>query len=139
MQLMPRENNRSVLILFVILVFIDQLVKLVVISRGFSYALNNGLPILSNISISGIFYFIFSTALVLLFYFMRRIIKVNIDFPIALILSGITSNLIDRLSRDGVVDYINLKIWPIFNISDLFVVIGIILFITKILFNNSKT
>lgn len=127
-----------ILVPLCVLISLDQLVKFAVINGGFGYSLNKGLPVVGDISVSGLFYFIISTILILLFYFIRRTIKVNIDFPIALILSGVISNLIDRLARGGVVDYISLKVWPSFNLSDALIVIGIILFMIKVLLNNPK-
>jgi len=136
---MPRQINRTVLVLPCVLVFFDQLVKFAVINGGFNYSLNNGLPILNDIYISKYFYFIFGITLILLFHFIRRTTRVNVDFPYALILSGIISNLIDRFIRGGVVDYINLRIWPNFNLSDALIVIGVIFFMTKVLSDSPKT
>jgi lipoprotein signal peptidase len=39
-------------------------------------------------------------------------------------LGAAASNLIDRACRGGVVDFIDLKIWPVFNIADAAIVIG---------------
>jgi len=36
----------------------------------------------------------------------------------ALLLGGIIGNLIDRLFRSYVIDFLNFKIWPAFNIAD---------------------
>lgn len=52
--------------------------------------------------------------------------KINI-VPLVLILSGAVSNIIDRLYFGCVIDFIDLKIWPVFNIADSFIVIGVIL------------
>lgn len=46
--------------------------------------------------------------------------------PIALgaALGGAGSNLFDRLWRDGVVDFIDFRFWPVFNLADVAIVIG---------------
>lgn len=44
-----------------------------------------------------------------------------------LIMLGASSNLIDRLQYGFVIDYIDLKIWPIFNLADLSIFIGVLL------------
>ena len=38
---------------------------------------------------------------------------------------GATGNLLDRLWRAGVVDFVDLRVWPVFNIADLAIVFGI--------------
>ncbi|MBI2328641.1 MAG: signal peptidase II [Chloroflexi bacterium] len=49
---------------------------------------------------------------------------------LGLVLGGITGNLIDRLnpSLGGVTDFINISIWPTFNIADSAITVGLILF-----------
>ncbi|MCF7887291.1 MAG: signal peptidase II, partial [Candidatus Omnitrophica bacterium] len=42
---------------------------------------------------------------------------------------GAFSNLIDRLMLGAVVDYIDLRFWPVFNLSDSCITIGAILLI----------
>ena len=38
---------------------------------------------------------------------------------------GATGNLIDRLWRGGVVDFIDLRWWPVFNLADVAIVGGV--------------
>jgi signal peptidase II len=40
-------------------------------------------------------------------------------------LGGATSNLIDWLRRGSVIDFIDLRIWPIFNLADASIVLGV--------------
>ena len=42
------------------------------------------------------------------------------------VLGGTIGNLIDRLSYDHVIDFLDFQIWPIFNFADSFVTIGVI-------------
>ena len=53
---------------------------------------------------------------------------------LGLILGGITGNLIDRLRLEYVTDFIDVGIWPTFNLADSAVVIGILSLIYLILF-----
>jgi len=53
--------------------------------------------------------------------------------PIILILSGAFSNLIDRLCYGCVIDFIDLKFWPIFNLADAFITIGGIMIVICLL------
>lgn len=56
------------------------------------------------------------------FYRVRN----NIFFGWGLIFIGALSNLIDRIKWGAVIDYINLGWWPVFNLSDSLIVIGVI-------------
>ena len=51
----------------------------------------------------------------------------------SLVISGVIGNLIDRIIRGYVVDFIGIKIFnynfPIFNFADIYIVIGVLLFI----------
>ena len=51
----------------------------------------------------------------------------NLQFSFSLILAGAISNLIDRIFRGYIVDFINVGIWPVFNLADSFNFIGVIL------------
>jgi signal peptidase II len=53
--------------------------------------------------------------------------------PLGLVLGGGVGNVIDRVVRDtpGVVDFVDLHVWPVFNVADMCIVmgVGIILFL----------
>ena len=51
--------------------------------------------------------------------------------PLWLILAGAVSNLIDRLTRGGVVDYIWLPGGGVINLADILILIGIVLLFTS--------
>ena len=57
---------------------------------------------------------------------------------LCLILGGTVGNLIDRLRFGYVTDFINFNLWPAFNIADLAVTIGVILF-AYFLFSITRT
>ena len=42
----------------------------------------------------------------------------------ALLLGGALGNMLDRLARGYVVDFIHLHHWPVFNVADVLIVIG---------------
>ena len=48
------------------------------------------------------------------------------------ILAGAISNFADRAVFGCVIDFIDLKIWPIFNLADIFITIGVIMLVLKI-------
>lgn len=75
----------------------------------------------------------------------KRGIIYNISF--AFILGGTVGNLVDRFlttigKRDGVIDFISLKFgnysYPVFNLADSFLVVGVILLVIDILFFFEK-
>ena len=56
-----------------------------------------------------------------------------IDFGLALVLGGSLGNLIDRLFRSQVVDYLDIHIWPVFNFADMMINLGVLLIILKLI------
>jgi len=43
---------------------------------------------------------------------------------VGLLAGGALGNLIDRLARDGVVDFIDFPLWPSFNVADIAITLG---------------
>ena len=59
---------------------------------------------------------------------VRRLVDTRWVIPLGLVLGGGIGNLVDRLFRDHdgkVVDFIDLHVWPIFNLADSAIVIGV--------------
>lgn len=48
-----------------------------------------------------------------------------VQVPLGLILGGACANAVDRYSQGYVVDYIDLHRWPVFNLADMAIVVGI--------------
>ena len=59
-------------------------------------------------------------------------------FSLALILGGGVGNLIDRVMNGYVIDFINTNIIPVFNVADICITCGCILFVLTILFSKKK-
>jgi signal peptidase II len=51
------------------------------------------------------------------------------SLPLGLMVGGAISNVIDRLVHGAVIDFIDLKIWPVFNLADVAIVVGAGLFV----------
>ncbi len=47
----------------------------------------------------------------------------------ALVIAGAIGNLVDRVARGYVVDFIHVRFWPVFNLADALVVAGIVLLV----------
>jgi len=48
--------------------------------------------------------------------------------PLALIFGGSLGNLVDRIRTGAVVDFIDLRVWPVFNFADAAITLGVLLF-----------
>ncbi|MBI4155503.1 signal peptidase II [Candidatus Woesearchaeota archaeon] len=58
--------------------------------------------------------------------------------PLSFIIGGALGNLIDRLVFGFVRDFIDFKVWPVFNIADSFITIAILLLILKEIKSSRK-
>lgn len=56
---------------------------------------------------------------------------------LSLILGGSTGNLIDRLRFGFVIDFLDLRVWPVFNLADSAITIAAVLLTWEILFKKN--
>jgi len=68
--------------------------------------------------------------------YQRR--EIEVIFAFSLIIVGAVSNLIDRLRYEYVIDMIVLTSWPVFNLSDVFILAGAVWLIIQIIGKRSK-
>jgi len=59
------------------------------------------------------------------FFFFNRAQRA-IWLPAGLMLGGAIGNIIDRFRHEAVTDFINLPVWPTFNIADVSIVAGVL-------------
>ncbi len=139
---MNKENIKSI-ISVIILIIIDQIIKFfiakyyindIIIINNFlklTYLTNTGaaLGILSNNMI-----FLIIISILLIWYVLKEIIKSSNKLnkvSLLLILSGALGNLIDRIFRGYVIDYISFTLlnreMPIFNFADILITFGILI------------
>ncbi len=52
---------------------------------------------------------------------------------------GATANLIDRARTGQVIDFVDFRVWPVFNIADIAIVCGMFIMIYAILFKVEET
>jgi signal peptidase II len=62
----------------------------------------------------------------LLFFFARNVERPLVWLPTGLLLGGAVGNLIDRLSGEGVTDFVKLPAWPAFNLADVCITVGVV-------------
>ena len=65
--------------------------------------------------------------------------SIILKLSLSLILGGCVGNLIDRLRFGFVVDFLDLRIWPVFNIADSVITIAAVLLIWELLFRKNVT
>jgi len=51
----------------------------------------------------------------------------RLAFPLGLLLGGSLGNLLDRLRFGAVTDFIDFRVWPVFNVADAAITLGVIL------------
>jgi len=78
-------------------------------------------------------FFAVPALLTLLIVFSRRIKTRLVKFGLALILGGTIGNLIDRLRYGEITDFLDFRIWPVFNLADTAITVGAILLVLKVL------
>lgn len=102
----------------------------------FTYILNPGAAfgILPNQRV----FFLFTGAALLLAtaYFYPRLKKCSklFKFGVLSLVSGSASNLIDRFQTGYVVDFLDFRIWPIFNVADVAIILGMFIVIYFVAF-----
>jgi signal peptidase II len=134
--------------------FLDQLIKIIVISNvdparsipfikdilHFTYVQNRGVafgllqgqrPLLT---ITGIII----CALIVYFYFQTANKDGFLQFSYAVILGGSLGNLYDRLQYGYVIDYIDFRFFPVFNLADIAINVGIFFIIIDVLFRRPE-
>ena len=133
-----------IIILSIILLIIDQISKILVVRL---IDINNGIEVIKNFFyltythntgaafsiLTGQRIFLILIAIVILIILFNYIRKNKIEGKInklafSLIIGGSLGNLIDRIIRGYVVDFLDFKIFgynfPVFNLADTFIVIG---------------
>lgn len=139
---MKNKIIKLIIILVAILVILDQASKLlignlvtepigndafkieIISNTGLAFGFNDG----SNVK--NIFIMLFVLFIVIKFVKDQiELIDTKTAVALSMVLAGGLSNLIDRIFRGAVLDFIKIFKFPIFNIADILVVVGAILLI----------
>jgi signal peptidase II len=73
--------------------------------------------------------------LIFLFYFLLKSYasgQVSLILAVSLVITGAVGNLIDRLTFGYVIDFINIFFLSVFNMADVLIVLGVILWIVNL-------
>lgn len=131
------DKKYSLVFIFIALALFDQIVKYLIRQFGGFYVCNKGiafsLPMPWWIIYTSFFIFFVLAGLYLVEKIRLKDYLIN-KFGLILISGGAMGNLIDRLNHGCVIDFIDFKIFPVFNLADIFIFVGAIL----ILFKSTK-
>ena len=101
-------------------------------NTGIAFGLLRGqTPILTLASLGGI-------AVLILFYHSQPTPSRLVRMSLGLLLGGAFGNLLDRLFLQGVTDFIKVGWWPVFNLADSSIVVGMTILATVLLFPKSR-
>jgi|SRR3989338_3427461 len=125
-----------------IIILIDQITKFLIKT---SFQLKQSIPLIKNIfhltyirnfgagfgilqQQKWILVFISIIVIGVIFYYLDKIKDKEkfLQIIVGLVLGGTIGNLIDRVAYGFVVDFMDFRIWPVFNFADSFVTIGVI-------------
>jgi len=124
----------KILLLFLLVFSVDQISKLAVVHFGFPHIINSGAAFGIFPNQVGLLVLISVAILVFLFTKSPKPYNLKTQLPYILILGGGVSNLFDRLRQGYVVDFLDPKIWPSFNLADTAIVVGVFLLIGQFVF-----
>ena len=124
-------------ILIPILVLLDQLTKhFFTTPKDFGFFAIT--PVTNTGTLWGLFananvVFIILTIIVLISLYFISKKELTLQQELSLVTAGAIGNLIDRIFFGHVFDFLNFKIWPIFNLADSYLVLGIIFILFKLI------
>ena len=151
-------ENRMIIILSIIFIIIDQVSKIIVVNnltnnksieviKSFFYLTytNNKGAAFSILTGRRILLILVALIVigVLIYYVRKNKIEGKVNkIALSLVIGGSIGNLIDRILRGAVIDFIDVKIFgynfPIFNLADTFIVIGVFLLIIEMFRKEHK-
>ncbi|MBU0461855.1 MAG: signal peptidase II [Nanoarchaeota archaeon] len=138
-------NALSFFSIAVLLVILDQFIKVIIerkIMLGESITIINKflyLTLTHNTGMAfGLFHGQYSFSLWisiivigLVLYYYDEMTSVAGRIALALVLGGTIGNIIDRLRFGFVVDYIHFPFWPVFNLADMALTVGVAILLMK--------
>ena len=139
---MPKNNENYLIVLIpaIIIILTDQISKFII---RYSMELNSSIPLIKNFlhmtyvtntgSAFGLFkdkniLFIILSLIVaaVILYYINKINARKELITLGIILGGTIGNLVDRIILGHVTDFIDFRIWPVFNIADSAITIGVL-------------
>jgi|TARA_B110000116_G_scaffold195373_1_gene170157 signal peptidase II len=141
MKYITKNIYHAILIISIVLI-IDQITKVYISSYELhktiyefsffkiKYVLNTGVAFSIVEGINDLLKFVIPFAVLILFVLLINYQKnILLKYAFSLQIAGAIGNFIDRLHKPGVIDFIGVGWWPLFNIADSSIVIGLALLI----------
>ena len=143
-----------IIVVFVV-VMLDQITKYMIVSNmteGMSIPVINQVFHLTFVLNPGAafgmlehnreFFIIMAIAVLMFVVYMRKKIleePLTVQIGIALFVGGALGNLIDRMTTGLVVDFFDFRIWPVFNVADIAICLGVGVMIWSIIREELKS
>jgi len=105
-----------------------------------TYVTNTGAAfgLFANQNLLFIFIAVAVIAVILFFYRYLLADHLLLRISLALQLGGALGNLLDRLRLGYVVDFLDFRVWPVFNVADSAITIGVLLLIYNLVFQTER-
>lgn len=124
-----KKNLGKILLFASVFAFLDQVSKYLVQKYELEYTQNTGVAFGIKIPFIAILTLILIPVII---YIALKELDLNnkiTKISIGLILAGALGNLIDRLSRGFVIDFITVPFWPSFNFADIYISTGVLMIV----------
>ena len=154
----PSANSMYLVLVAILVIFADQASKILVEKR---MEVGQSIPIVADffrltfvrnaggafgISLGGEWFYLVASivAIVFIFLYFRRMSAMGAgpQISLAMILGGALGNLVDRLRYGTVTDFLDFGIgrlrWPVFNLADAAVTVGIVVFLLSLLLKKAE-
>lgn len=144
-----KRKDTLIYLIMIILVAIDQIIKYIVASNmdllssisiidnffSITYVINDGAAwnLLSGNQLFLILISLCACVAIYIYFIKDKVLSILDKILFGLLYSGIIGNLLDRIVRGNVIDYLDFKIlgynFPVFNLADICIVISTILIV----------
>ena len=95
-------------------------------NSGSAFGIFQGRPVVLTIAS------LFAIGFIVYYYRTQSTHRRMVRFTIGLLLGGALGNLTDRLLTGAVVDFIDVGPWPVFNLADSSIVVGMVLLVASV-------
>jgi signal peptidase II len=94
-------------------------------NRGIAFGLLDGRSVLLTVLVAG-------ALALLLAYFAMHSTRPLLWLATGLLLGGALGNLLDRVRDEAVTDFIDLPLWPAFNLADVSITVGVLVLLAAL-------